>query len=336
MNKKAKILLVLGAVLLLVLTAAYLKDQDRDESGAQNSIASIEAAVGDKTFRSKISAWDAYANEKELYYKRGAHSFMTSGDSDAAEHPRNTVLTENSQTDVTQPTMSRSGSPTRQMADNTFDAAYEEVARNIDQIYGDPNPRHTSHTTTHEPPVETDAAARRREAMMRDWGMTGSSKPAASPSGGMFRAVIHGTQTIKSGQTALFRTKEEIRYGGMVVPVNTLLSGWTSINDNRLTITISSVRLGHEVYALPLEVYGSDGMQGLPLNYDAAGKIANTQASTTATQEISSAASRYGGTIGRVAGTIISGVGSQVRSLKNVEVKLIDNQSVILKIAEQR
>lgn len=65
MNKKVKILLALGAVLLLVLAAAYLKGQDRDESGKQNSIASIESAVGDKTFQSKLSAWDAYANEKE-------------------------------------------------------------------------------------------------------------------------------------------------------------------------------------------------------------------------------------------------------------------------------
>lgn len=336
MNKKVKILLALGAVLLLVLAAAYLKGQDRDESGKQNSIASIESAVGDKTFQSKLSAWDAYANEKEQYYKRSAHSFRPSPETDAAEYPQNAVADENTQTEAIRPTMPRSGNPARQQDDGSFDAAYEEVARNIDQIYEDPKSRPTAHTLSQEPPVKEDAAAQRREAMMRDWGMTGSMEPAANASGGMFRAVIHGTQTIKSGQTALFRTKEEIHYGNMVVPANTLLTGWTSISENRLTITISSVRLGHEVYALPLEVYGSDGMKGLPLNYDAAGKIANTQASATATQEISSAASRYGGTIGRVAGTLISGVGSQVRSIKNVEVKLIDNQSVILKIAEQK
>lgn len=345
MNKKVKILLVLGVILLLILVAAYLKRNDRTETGEVNSIATIETAVGDKTFQSKLSAWDAYANEKEQYYKRGAHSFMKSAE--PASSPAAEVTTPEPPAEAyvadapsaTAPSDAVHREPVRQTSSRQFDAAYEEVARNMEQIYEDaPNPRTGSRTAAvlQEAPENVDATAQRREAMMRDWGMAGSQSSAAVSSGEMFRAVIHGTQTIKAGQTALFRTKEEIHYGNMVVPANTLLTGWTSISENRLTITISSVRLGHEVYALPLEVYGSDGMKGLPLNYDAAGKIANTQASATATQEISSAASRYGGTIGRVAGTLISGVGSQVRSIKNVEVKLIDNQSVILKIAEQK
>lgn len=338
MNKKAKILLALGALLLLVLAAAYLKGQDQDKYGVQNSIASIESAVGDKTFQSKISAWEAYANEKEEYYKRGSHSFMTTGSTTVnKEEP---VLSESLQSEEVQ-SHSTQNIVSHSAVDEQFDAAYEEVARNMEHIYEDTPEIHSivmpqTQVSTRDISVESDAYERRREAMMRDWGMKESSRTASSSSDEMFRAVIHGTQTIKAGQTALFRTKEDIRYGSVVVPANTLLTGWTSISDNRLTIKINSVRLGHEVYTLPLEVYGSDGMQGLPLNYDAVGKVANTQASTTATQEISSAAARYGGTVGRVAGTIISGVGSQMRSIKNVEVMLIDNQSVILKIAEQK
>lgn len=151
----------------------------------------------------------------------------------------------------------------------------------------------------------------------------------------MFRAVIHGTQLVKSGQTALFRTKEPIRYGSLVVPANTLLSGVASISENRLSVKINSVRMGREVFSLPLAVYGSDGMQGIPLNYDEVGKIANSQTSMTAVQEASSAVSQYGGTVGRVVGSVISGVGNQVRSAKTVEIKLIDNQIVILKIDEK-
>lgn len=335
MNKKVKILLSLGGVLLLVLAAAYLKEYDRNESGEQNSIASIESVVGDKTFQSKISAWDAYANEKELYYKRSAHSFRTSPEADVAEYSREPVTAENSQTEVIRTALPHSGNPTRQLADDTFDEAYEEVARNIDQIYEDPKTRQNARATTQMPPAEMDAAAQRREAMMRDWGMSGSPKPAADPSGGMFRAVIHGTQLVKPGQTALFRTKEPIRYGSLVVPANTLLSGVASISENRLSVKINSVRMGREVFSLPLIVYGSDGMQGIPLNYDEVGKIANSQTSMTAVQEASSAMSQYGGTVGRVVGSMISGVSNQVRSAKNVEIKLIDNQVIILKIDEK-
>ena len=183
----------------------------------------------------------------------------------------------------------------------------------------------------------TDEATRRRQAMMRDWGVGQSSQPGQEnpPGASMFRAVIHGTQLVKSGQTALFRTKEPIRYGSLVVPANTLLSGVASISENRLSVKINSVRMGREVFSLPLAVYGSDGMQGIPLNYDEVGKIANSQTSMTAVQEASSAVSQYGGTVGRVVGSMISGVGNQVRSAKTVEIKLIDNQIVILKIDEK-
>lgn len=339
MNKKVKILLTLGVILLLVLIAAYLKKHDRNDAGKVNSISTVETAVGDKTFKSKISAWDAYANEKEEYYKRGSHSFMnTAGSADKVNSDPS--LAENVQPTVVPSPVSRNVA-TRSIDDEQFDAAYEEVARNIKQIYEDaPDVQSItlSNTSASVPavPVESDLAERRREAMMRDWGI-GASKPVATQSKNFFRAVIHGTQTIKAGQTALFRTKEEIRYGDLVIPVNTLLTGWATISDNRLTISISSVRVGRDVRVIPLELYGSDGIPGLPLSYDAVGKVADAQASATATQELSSAASRYGGTIGRVAGSLISGVGNQIRNLKNVEVTLIDNQLVILKLkAEQK
>ena len=93
--------------------------------------------------------------------------------------------------------------------------------------------------------------------------------------------------------------------------------------------------MGREVFSLPLAVYGSDGIQGIPLNYDEVGKIANSQTSMTAVQEASTAVSQYGGTVGRVVGSMISGVGNQVRSAKIVEIRLIDNQIVILKIDER-
>lgn len=126
-----------------------------------------------------------------------------------------------------------------------------------------------------------------------------------------------------------------IRYGAVTIPENTLLAGYTQISENRLTININSVRLGNGVFALPLEVYGSDGIAGIPLDYDEVGKITNSESSSSMLQEASTAMSAYGGTIGRVVGSVVSGVGNQVRSAKSTEVKLIDNQTVILKIVEK-
>ena len=231
-----------------------------------------------------------------------------------------------------------------------FEQAYEEISRNVRSIYEEA-PDDTRTVAREQPEVATQQTPaadvppapaetpeeRRRRAMRQNWGMGSPSEAARSDSArpAMFRAVIHGTQIVRSGQTALFRTKEPIRYGAVTIPENTLLAGYTQISENRLTININSVRLGNGVFALPLEVYGSDGIAGIPLDYDEVGKITNSESSSSMLQEASTAMSAYGGTIGRVVGSVVSGVGNQVRSAKSTEVKLIDNQTVILKIVEK-
>ena len=327
MNKRMKILLIAGAVMVLLLLAGYLKQQDRRDDGSRNSIASVETAIGDKTFTSKKKAYEAYANEKENFYNR-----PPSGFAHVAEQPQVQTPTSENVRPAPAPRAAEKAS------EEQFDAAYEEIVQNMGEIYEGHTPgqaRKAVASVMQEP--EMDEATRRRQAMMRDWGVGQSPRSEQRNTAGasMFRAVIHGTQLVKSGQTALFRTKEPIRYGSLVVPANTLLSGIASISENRLSVKINSVRMGREVFSLPLAVYGSDGIQGIPLNYDEVGKIANAQTSMTAVQEASSAVSQYGGTVGRVVGSMISGVGSQVRSAKNVEIKLIDNQIVILKIDVQ-
>ena len=236
-----------------------------------------------------------------------------------------------------------------------FDAAYEEISRNVRSIYEEA-PDNMLTTVREQPEVqpqmqpqmqmpatdELPAPAetpeeRRRRAMRQSWGMSSPGEVIESDGAqpAMFRAVIHGTQIVRSGQTALFRTKEPICYGSITIPENTLLAGYANISESRLTISINSVRLGHGVFALPLEVYGSDGIAGIPLDYDEVGKITNSESTSSVLQETSAAMSSYGGTIGRVVGSVVSGVGNQVRSAKSAEVKLIDNQTVILKIVEK-
>ena len=70
MNNRMKILLIAGAVMVLLLVAGYLKQQDRNSDGSQNSVMSIETAIEDKTYMSKKAAYEAYANEKETLVSR--------------------------------------------------------------------------------------------------------------------------------------------------------------------------------------------------------------------------------------------------------------------------
>lgn len=321
-------MIVAGAAALL-LAAFYLKTAD-DKFGSQvNSVQGVETVIADKTLETKTQAYDALANEKENFYNRPAEAFRSSP-----------------QTLVPQP----AGSPTPlpkqdRKQDAQFEQAYKEVEQNLRGIYEDATPAAVVAGQTRHQIADVDEVnvapetteERRRKAMLQDWGMNKSNNAAVENTDqlSMCRAVIHGTQVVRVGQTALFRTKEQIRYQGLTIPANTLLSGLVSASRDRLSIRINSVRLNNEVFSLPLEVYGSDGIAGIPLNYNQAGQIADQQVSSTAIQETSAAVSRYGGTIGRVAGAVMSGVGNQVKSAKSQEVTLIDNQSILLKIIQQ-
>lgn len=334
-NKFIKIGLIVGTVFLLLLLAVYLMKSDKKTPGQENSIKSVEEAIEGKIFDSKTDAYDAVANEKETFYNRPLGVFQHS-----SQQPSHQVVEPlNTETEV---------SDQKHAQEEQFNAAYQEVAENVKQMYETPSDGDMSETNV-APSVQSGASVpeqqpiaaetpeeRRRKAMLQGWGMAETTTAtSAVEQHSMFQAVIHGTQLVKSGQTALFRTKEPIQYGNLLVPANTLLSGITSVAANRLTIKINSVRLGREVFALPLDVFGSDGIAGIPLNYDEMGKIANSETSSTALRETSSAMSSYGGTIGRVVGAVTSSIGNQVRSTKSLEVKLIDNQVVILKIAKE-
>lgn len=328
--------IAIGALVLLVL-ALYLMKKDQDRPGKRNSVETIGEAIADKTLTTKSEAYAAYANEKDEFYRRSTASFAPPPAVSKKSEPEKAVVA--SATPVVE----------NRAQEIQFDAAYEEISRNVRSIYEEA-PDNMLTTVREQPEVQPQMPAtdelpapaetpeeRRRRAMRQNWGMGSPSEAARSDSArpAMFRAVIHGTQIVRSGQTALFRTKEPIRYGAVTIPENTLLAGYTQISENRLTININSVRLGNGVFALPLEVYGSDGIAGIPLDYDEVGKITDSESSSSMLQEASTAMSAYGGTIGRVVGSVVSGVGNQVRSAKSTKVKLIDNQTVILKIVEK-
>lgn len=318
-----KIFVMAGGATLLLLGALYLHERDQKAMGERNSMEAVGEVIADKTFRTKREAYDAFANEKERFYNRSAVLL------EKPEEKRTPPAEEEKPVPRPQPIR-------RSVDEDQFDEAYREIAQNMDSIYA--STRTVARVESPQPKAEEESEAeRRRRAMQRDWSTERVAPKVSSsaPVPAMYRAVIHGTQMVKPGQTALFRTKEAIRYGDLVVPANTLLSGFASIADNRLTIKISSVRLGREVFALPLDVYGSDGIIGIPLNFDDVSKITETQTVSTAVQETGAAVSRYGGPVGRIAGSLISGVGNQVRNAKNREIKLIDNQIVIFKIAER-
>ncbi len=77
-------------------------------------------------------------------------------------------------------------------------------------------------------------------------------------------AVIDGEQTVTAGQTVELRLTEEAVVGGVRLPRDQQLSGKASLSGERVLITISSIRAGRLLMPVALEVYGLDGLPGIP------------------------------------------------------------------------
>lgn len=77
------------------------------------------------------------------------------------------------------------------------------------------------------------------------------------------RACIHGDQTIMDGQTVKLRLLEPLQAGNLVIPQNTLVSGTSKVQGERLDIVVSSIEYRGNLLPVELAVYDSDGQKGL-------------------------------------------------------------------------
>lgn len=77
------------------------------------------------------------------------------------------------------------------------------------------------------------------------------------------RACIHGDQTVISGQGVRMRLLEPMRVGKHVLPKNTLLTGESRIQGERLNIGIIQVEYDGIIIPVELTVYDNDGQDGI-------------------------------------------------------------------------
>lgn len=76
-------------------------------------------------------------------------------------------------------------------------------------------------------------------------------------------AVIHDTQELVSGSTVKLRLTNDIYINGQLIPNDHFIYGTASINEERLTIEINSIRAGNSLFPVAMSVYDLDGMEGL-------------------------------------------------------------------------
>ncbi|HNP94388.1 MAG TPA: conjugative transposon protein TraM [Cyclobacteriaceae bacterium] len=76
-------------------------------------------------------------------------------------------------------------------------------------------------------------------------------------------AVIHDTQELVVGATVKLRLTNDIYLNGQLIPKDQFIYGTASINEERLNITINSVRYENSLFPVALSVYDLDGMEGI-------------------------------------------------------------------------
>jgi conjugative transposon TraM protein len=76
-------------------------------------------------------------------------------------------------------------------------------------------------------------------------------------------AVVHEAQTLVNGSVVKLRLVNDIYINGSFVPKGNFVFGIAALNDERLTIEITSLRSGQSIFPVKLEVFDLDGLPGI-------------------------------------------------------------------------
>lgn len=172
-----------------------------------------------------------------------------------------------------------------------------------------------------EPTVqETPATTKRRRVSGTDgsFSKTGNTNTKTS---NIISAVIHnGDKSVKSGSTVRLRLVENCTINGTEIPKNTMISGIASLSNERIKITVSSIKYNNEIFPCKLTVYDNDGIEGI---FIPGGITQETKESVS-----SSTASEVGKHI-----PLVGGVASDVfkKTVKEPSALIYDNHKITLR-----
>lgn len=76
-------------------------------------------------------------------------------------------------------------------------------------------------------------------------------------------AVVASNQSVIDGESVKLRTTEPMWIGSRLIPRNTTITGCARIQGERLEIEITSVEYECSIYEVELQVYDSDGQEGI-------------------------------------------------------------------------
>ncbi|MBV4359070.1 conjugative transposon protein TraM [Pinibacter aurantiacus] len=91
----------------------------------------------------------------------------------------------------------------------------------------------------------------------------GDDREESVATSNIIEAVIPESQTIVNGAVMKLQLKNDVNVKDILVPKGTFLYGTSSINNERLIISISSIKYLDNILPVALSVYDLDGMEGI-------------------------------------------------------------------------
>ncbi|MDR2909981.1 MAG: conjugative transposon protein TraM [Bacteroidales bacterium] len=147
--------------------------------------------------------------------------------------------------------------------------------------------------------------------------------------GNVIKAAIHDDQTVISGSTVKMRTLESFDVDGVKVPANTFIYGVASLQENRVNISITSIRMNNNIYTVSKSVFDNDGLQGIFIPYNAPADGASELKSDVVTDVPVTTGT---GVVGTVVNSAVQTTKNVIRSsTRENKVTLKANYSIYLK-----
>lgn len=114
---------------------------------------------------------------------------------------------------------------------------------------------------------------------------TDESGNMSGVSGKLYRAsVANGDQTVKAGSYVKVRLAEDMNVNGLKVPKNTVVTGIASVQQERMKITVTSVKIGTDTRTVKWIVFDEDGNEGVAIPSHILNDIAKDGAKETIEQ----------------------------------------------------
>ena len=147
-------------------------------------------------------------------------------------------------------------------------------------------------------------------------------------------ACIYCNQTVTDGQKVRLRLLEQMRVGDIIIPTNSVVTGSARITGERMGIGITSIEYAGSIYNVKLNVYDTDGQEGIfipgSMELNAAKEVAaNMGTSMGSSINISSdAGAQLASDLGK---GLIQGTSQYIaKKMRTVKVHLKSNYRVML------